>query len=181
MEAILIGYFPKRIERPEGWCPELSHVKAIYSASECISSGPDDWVKHCVHNAMCLFDDEDTGLSVVPRNRVSQFTLFAYKMLPCLFHEGEQVAFEFPRLRVDPIPRDYAMVGYDAVSRSGGDGFECAPLSCNAMAEKYNVNKYCLVDDVDDAIQMALAFSTGQCEPGPYCVVEVWKKGTPDL
>ena len=42
------------------------------------------------------------------------------------------------------------------------------------MAEEYPVNRYCLVDDPDTALAMARDFATGNCEPGPYCVVEVW-------
>ena len=33
----------------------------------------------------------------------------------------------------------------------------------------------CLVDDLDTAIPMARDFATGNCKPGPYCVVEVWR------
>ena len=56
----------------------------------------------------------------------------------------------------------------------GSPSFFCSPLSCNGMAEEYPVNRYCLVDDPDTALAMARDFATGNCEPGPYCVVEVW-------
>ena len=38
------------------------------------------------------------------------------------------------------------------------------------------MNRYCLVDDLDTAIPMARDFAAGNCEPGPYCVVEVWRR-----
>ena len=44
------------------------------------------------------------------------------------------------------------------------------------MAEEYPVNRYCLVDDLDTAVPMACHFATGNCEPGAYCVVEVWRR-----
>ncbi len=55
--------------------------------------------------------------------------------------------------------------------------FHCSPLSCNYMAAEYAANRYCLVDDLDTAIPMARDFAAGNCEPGEYCVVEVWRRG----
>ena len=43
------------------------------------------------------------------------------------------------------------------------------------MAEQYPVNRHYLVHDLDTAIPMAPRFATGNSEPGPYCVVEVWR------
>jgi hypothetical protein len=41
------------------------------------------------------------------------------------------------------------------------------------------VNRFCLVDTERDAVEMARAFSVSQPEPGPYCVVEVWRELSP--
>ena len=38
------------------------------------------------------------------------------------------------------------------------------------------LNRYCLVDDLDTAEPMARHFATDNCEPGAYCVVEVWRR-----
>ncbi len=59
----------------------------------------------------------------------------------------------------------------------GSPSFFCSPLSCNGMAAEYPVNRSCLVDDLETAVTMARDFATGNCEPGPYCVVEVWTWG----
>ena len=59
----------------------------------------------------------------------------------------------------------------------GSPSFFCSPLSCNGMAAAYPVNRSCLVDDLETAVTMARDFATGNCEPGPYCVVEVWTWG----
>jgi len=72
---------------------------------------------------------------------------------------------------------EYRMIGCDAVSRSTGFNFECSPLSCNTLAADFPVNKYCLADTLPDEIEMALAFSKEQAEPGPYFVIEAWVKG----
>jgi hypothetical protein len=64
------------------------------------------------------------------------------------------------------------------VSRSCGSSFECSPLSCNGAAERVEVNEYCLVDDPAEAFRLAALFSRLEegYEPGPYFVVEVWRR-----
>ena len=52
----------------------------------------------------------------------------------------------------------------------------CSSLSCNGMAAEYAVNRYCLIDDVATTIPIACWLGTGNCEPGAYCVVEVWRR-----
>ena len=75
-----------------------------------------------------------------------------------------------------------------ATARSELPAFDCKRVaygrdkerdaqSCNYMAEEYPVNRFCLVDDLDTALAMVHDFATGNCEPGPYCVVEVWMQG----
>lgn len=179
MELQLVGYFAKRIRRPPGWLVGLPLVEQIASVSECISPGPDGWIDAWKHNEMWLFDDEHTTIELVPPDDRPQYSLFAYKMLPMVILDGAHHALSIPRLHVEPLADDYVLLGYDAVSRSAGTAFECSPLSCNLRATDFPVNKYCLVDSLPDAIQMAAAFSRGQAEPGPYVVVEVWAKGAP--
>ena len=129
---------------------------------------------------MWLYDDETTAMSVVPPEFLQEFTLFAYKMFPFLIDHGEQKNFQIPELHITPLSQDYTRIGYDAVSWSGGTGFDCSPLSCNLRAPDYKVNRYCLVDTLDEAIAMAKDFSNGGSEPGPYFVLEVWRKNSPN-
>ena len=175
MELVLIGYFPKKVAaRPESL--RVPRVEEICSVSECISPGPKGWVEKWLHNEMWLFDTEALALQVVPDDARSDFTLFAYKMLPALFDKGTGAEFRIPRIAVEPLPQDYAMLGYDAVSRSSGNKFECSPLSCNGMAQAVATNRHCLLGALDAALSAAKSFSLGACEPGPYCVIEVWRK-----
>jgi hypothetical protein len=37
------------------------------------------------------------------------------------------------------------------------------------------VNRYCLVDDLAAAYDLAVLFGVRQPEPGPYVIVEVWR------
>ncbi len=56
-------------------------------------------------------------------------------------------------------------------------GFECSPLSCNGMAGEIPVNRYCLLDNVEQALRVAARFDEEQPEPGDYFVVEVSARG----
>ena len=112
---------------------------------------------------------------------------YAYRLLPTLFHEsGGETGHPLPELTAVPIPDGFVRLGYDAIVRDVGktDGglnvppsFGCSPLCCNGMAEEYPVNRYLPGRRIwIPAIAMARDFATGNCEPGPYCVVEVWRQ-----
>jgi hypothetical protein len=199
-ETILIGYLPKRIVDLTGDvdAPRYPGVDEICSVSECISKSPPDWVDCWLHNTdTWLFDSPGAVWWVVPEVERERYRLYAYRLLPTLFHEsGKETGLTLPEIKAVPIPASFIRIGYDAVvhlteylrqaRRLIGEtedepdsplSFGCSPLSCNYMAEEYPVNRYCLVDDPDTALAMARDFASGNCEPGPYCVVEVWAQG----
>jgi hypothetical protein len=178
MEPVLIGYFPKHVAT----CPdtlEAAGVKEVCSVSECISPGPDGWIDRWLHNETWAFDDEQAAWAVVPGGSSdAAFRMFAYRLFPVQFDGGEQRPFAIPPLAVRALPDGYRRLGYDVVSRSCGSTFECSPLSCNYAANKVKVNEHCLVDDRDEAFRLAALFSRPEegYEPGPYFVVEVWRR-----
>ena len=199
-ETILIGYLPKRIVDLTGdvHAPRYPGVDEICSVSECFSKSPPDWVDCWLHNTdTWLFDGPGPAWWVVPEVERERHRLYAYRLLPTLFHEsGKETGLTLPEIKAVPIPASFIRIGYDAVvhlteylrqaRRLIGEtedepdsplSFGCSPLSCNYMAEEYPVNRYCLVDDPDTALAMARDFASGNCEPGPYCVVEVWAQG----
>ncbi len=186
-ETVLIGYLPKRIVDGTGkaYAPQFPGVEEICSVSECFSKSPPEWEQCWLHNTdTWLFDGPGAAWWVVPERERERYRLYAYRLLLALFHEsGKETEHPLPELKVAPIPRHFTRIGYDAVERYVGDAhkggpappaFFCSPLSCNLMAEEYPANRYCLVDHLDTALAMARDFATGNCEPGPYCVVEVW-------
>ncbi len=191
-ETVLIGYLPKQFTEAEGnmYAAEYAGVEEICSVSECFAKSPPGWVDKWLHNTETwLFDTPEAAWSVVPAEEEERYRLYAYRLLPTLFHEsGEETVHPLPpKLPAVPIPDGFSCLGYDAVVRdpggrdSGGwpmvPSFFCSPLSCNGMAEESPVNRYCLVDGLDTAIPMARDFATGNyCEPGSYCVVEVWRR-----
>ena len=189
-ETVLIGYLPKQVTAATGdmHAPAYAGVEEICSVSECFAKSPPDWVDNWVHNTdTWLFDTPEAAWSVVPASDGERYRLYAYRLLPTLFHEsGEETEHPLPELTAVPIPDGFSRLGYDAVVRDPGgrdDGgwpmvpsFGHSPLSCNYMSAEYPVNRYCLVDDLDTAVPMARHFATGNCEPGAYCVVEVWRR-----
>jgi hypothetical protein len=121
-----------------------------------------------------------------PEDSSWQWDLYAYRVFPVRFDNGMQNPFEFPPLTVQPLPDDYESLGFDAVSRQMGNVFEHSSLWCNGYWNQVAVNKYCLLDDVQEAFRLGRMFSIGEFtpeggyvgngEPGPYFVAEVWRK-----
>jgi hypothetical protein len=178
MEPTLIGYFPKQVvPRPDRLA--AGRVKEVCSVSEHVSPGPPNWIDRWAHNEMCAFDDEQAAWGVVPGGPANAaYQMFAYRQFPVVFDHGERRPLAIPPLAVQPLPNAYRRLGYDVVSRCGGYSFECSPLSCNYAAETTRVNEHCLVDDPAEAFRLAARFSREEgAEPGPYYVVEVWRRG----
>ena len=188
-EPVLIGYLPKRLTAATGAgrAPQYPGVDEICCVTDCCGSEPPaGWIDHWRHNLdTWLFDTPEAARSVVPAAGRERYRLYAYRLLPILFHDsGHRSEHPLPRqLTAVPIPKQFRRIGYDAVQRHLGTtdagvtiapAFGCSPLSCNGMAEEYPVNRYCLIDDLETAVAMAGDFAAGTCEPGPYCVIEIW-------
>ena len=180
-ESVLIGYFPKKIALRTDWFKN-STVEDIYSVCECISKGPDDWIDKWKHNiTWWLFDTPEAGLEVLGANDVG-FTMLAYKLFPVQFDGGALQPLEIVSTARGEL-NNFEFLGYDIVSRSAEIAevrFEHSPLSCNNGCEKIPVNKHCLIDDFKTAWKIAESISAesknGSWEPGPYCLVEVYRK-----
>ena len=188
-ELQLHGFFPKLIREPtEIYGADELALEEICCVTECGGyEALEGWIDHWKHNTNTwLFDSPEAAWSVVPSSQRGRYQIYAYRLLPTLFHEaGGETGHSLPELTAVPIPNDFVRLGYDAVVRNVGKtegdlnfppSFGCSPLCCNGMSEEYPVNRYCLVDDLDTAISMARDFATGNCEPGAYCVVEVWRQ-----
>ena len=171
----VVGYFPKRTASPHGWC--APGVAEICSVSNCLSEPPAGWIDHWKHNELGFFNTTSDARYIV-RSQPEPFVLFAYRLLPRVFIKGNGEAYEIPALAVQSIPPSFISIGFDAVSKSTSDFFECSPLSCNHMAAQIaGVNRYCLMNTVDEAVELAERFSIEDPEPGPYYVIEVLREG----
>jgi hypothetical protein len=203
MEPILVGYFPKRRpDPPKGLpFPTAPNVTDLASTAHYLSDGPANWTDQWRHNEMWFFDSEALARKVAaeaieihiepdPRRdppwrvKLSReigcaYDFYAYKVFPCCFVDGRREAFAPPSLNCEPLPADYERLGYDAVNRTCCPHFECAPLCCNGMAQEIPVNRFCLIDEPERALQVARDFSVRKPEPGTYFVLEVWRKVSP--
>jgi hypothetical protein len=169
------GYFAKRIvPRPKEI--HAPGVREICSVSNCISDGAEGWLESWRHNELGWFNTIDDALGVVPSEMVGRYRLFAYRVAPQIHRGGTRLGASLPHdVHPEPIPPDFVVRGFDAVSRShdGVVGFECSPLSCNYLAAELEVNEFCLFSSLSAALAGADAFSKEQPEPGDYYVVQV--------
>lgn len=85
-----------------------------------------------------------------------------------------------------PGLKKYVAIGYDlaggpSLSVHGEPvydvlGFGCSPLSCNGRAAEFNVNRYCLIDNLEKAIRAGEHFGRTEPEPGPYYLYQVFRR-----
>lgn len=175
MSPILIGYFAKRTVRRPDWL-QAAGVDEVCSVSTCISEAPEGWIDRWRHNEFWLYDTPELADGVIPDGERAVFDRYAYGLWPQVFDFEVVRAFEIPRLSVRPLSEAYERLGWDVVTRSSGTSFECSPLSCNYRALHTPVNRYCLLEDVATACAFAHNCRGIGCEPGPYYVVEVWRR-----
>ena len=171
MSFFFAGYFPKKIAVKDDWL-KAPAVTEIWSVSECISKGPENWIQYWRHNDLWLFDMVELAESVVDPNEGSTFTTVGYKIWHVGFDLGKERSTTIPIIETAVLDPTFESLGFDAVVR-GGDSFYCSPLSCNGAAATHPTNEKCLFATADAAIVGAKEFSAGNWEPGTYWVVEV--------
>jgi hypothetical protein len=174
IELQLAGYFPKTTAVPPGWMAS-DRVEEMCSVSQCINSGPDGWIDKWLHNELGFFNTRSDAVAVTMGDAGS-FEIFAYRLLPLRFNEGKAEAVTIPQLQVESLPPNFVTLGFDAVSKSVSSFFECSPLSCNNMAAELPVNRFCLLETLEEAVALAERCSSGEGEPGPYYVLEVLRE-----
>lgn len=188
MIPTLIGYFPRRIARHDtGTAPgvaspfPLPNVEEICSVSGCISKRPSRWTENLTPNPFWGFAGPASAWDAVfPEDRPG-LELLAYRLYPVRFVDGRQEPLELPQLEAESLPDGCIRLGWDAVEIAGDVRhyhFGCSPLSCNFQAGQPGmtpVNRHCLAASEPVGFELARVFSISKPEPGPYCVVEVWR------
>ena len=185
MDPRLIGYECKRTAKQEvfaSWL-KVANVEEIGSVSGCISEPPKGEIDWTRINAMWLYSSPEDALAQVPVMDRNEYDVYAYKLSSIRFDEAREVGFLFPMNRAEPLDATFEKLGYDAVcGESSGPGqgnlIECSPLSCNGMARERSVNRHCLVDTLEQAVELARECSREEtrCEKGVYSVFEVWRR-----
>jgi hypothetical protein len=171
---VLIGYFAKKTVVGPEWL-KAAGIREVCSASNCISEAPSRWIDAWKHNAHWLYDTPELAASVIAEDE-GAFEMYAFKQYPVRIDAGEISDESVSEPNVALLTGDFQFVGYDAVARSCGNAFECSPLSCNQAAESLSANSRCLFDTLEEAVEGAKEFSQGPWEPGPYYVVEVYRR-----
>jgi hypothetical protein len=183
----LVGYIAKRRATRAAWaspwpdypdagfpCPPP--VEEICSVSNCIARGTNNPASN---DPLGLYPDAGRAWAIVRAEARADFALYAYRMWPVQFEGGQEEAIDlWWEPAVQPMPETFVRLGWDAVVGGNGHSFGCSPLSCNSGADIVRcpeLNCYCLVGDERAAMGLARSFSVTQPEPGPYCVVEVWR------
>ena len=178
IEPTLIGYFARPTMKKADW-PNSNRVEEIASASTCMSGCDWDWINEWRHNDLWVFDSPDLAMGVVPEDKRASCDLYAYRMFPIRYVEGRAEEFIIPPVEPIPLDASFEMLGFDIVSRYCGNCFECSPLSCNGLAEVVPTNRYCLLERLEDALCLAPTWEADgktRPEPGPYYIVEIWRR-----
>jgi ankyrin repeat protein len=185
-EPIWLGYrlLPRRASLPE-WTDniEASQIAEIcsYGHASCIGE----------ENAAACYPTEEAAAEWFMVEKDGQpAETYAYRAFPLLFETSgaprpiapaDLLGEDAPAVQPPELGR-FERLGYDvtecALSRWSWTG--CSPLSpyCNGMAFGMSalVNRYCLVDDLGAAYDFAVIYGVTQPEPGPYLIVEVWRR-----
>ena len=179
-DPILIGFFPKKTARPDAWFGKTS-VEEVCSVSNCISCGPDNWMDLWKHNMTWrLFDTEAAAWEIAGQDRRA-YDMYAYRLFPVVF-DGSEVSPVAAEATAAGDLSEYDFLGYDPVSREeGASEFGHSPLSCNKGFDQYQVNRFCLLDDLNAAWRITAEIARDarekhSWEPGPYYLCEVHRK-----
>ena len=173
MDFVLAGYFPKDVELRPDWLAD-PRVEQICSVSKCISKGPKGWIDLWLHNDLGWYDSPEIARRAIPKDGRG-FQVLAYWILPVVVQRATRKPLQLPELSVSPMPATFELLGFDVVSKSASDFFECSPLSCCNLASEFPVNRYCLLETRDAAEAAAEQFAREEPEPGPYYIFQVWR------
>lgn len=168
---LLIGYFPHRTDLPAG-LSFSTNVDELCSVSHCLNPAPENWVEYWCHNDLGFFNTRQDALSILPLDATG-FSLFAYRLLPVRYLKDQAQPIEIAAQSAEPLPPSFVSLGFDVVNKTFSAFFECSPLSCNGMADEMGVNRFCLLETLDEAIAFAERCAREEPEPGPFYVVEV--------
>ena len=185
---VFLGFRAKQPWVPQpGWYEGgAKNVELVCSVADCLAEPPPGWIERWDFNRAGCYSTEAEALATVPEGSREDFVLFAYWVLPVTVTKdgrevpvsaGELFSPDLPPLPASETVAGYVSIGFDvAAPTESVTGFEHSPLSCNLMAQEIAVNRYCLIERLEDALVVARRFNAEQPEPGEYIVVQVAMK-----
>ena len=172
LNPVFLGYLPRNTAKRSDWL-QNDKVAEICSASTCISTRLEGTITTKL-NQWGLYDSEDF-------QGISDLDIFAFNLLPVRFDRLRQIPMELSARKQDLL--DYTFLGFDIVTLSESSQIACSPLSCNGGAEFFEANQFCLIDRFEDAWRVCATIASesalNRWEPGPYFLVEVFRKFKP--
>lgn len=193
--ALFLGYAVKQL-LPAPISFGDDRITHLASVSECISKRPPDWVQRWDFNDAGLYNTSADALAAAHSQLntptlIPPWHLFAYSFYPIRFDLfGGAVPIDAGSIFGDavtcPLEPAFAFIGYDIVQRGSEPhpgksdnnqafgGFNCSPLSCNALSIAHPINSFCLLDHWDDATNAAREIALAQPEPGCYYIFGVY-------
>jgi len=173
-----LGYIAKRIIPCPDWL-DVPNIESIYSVANCISEDFADYIDFWRHNGFWLFDHPKIIAEICGENLIDMTGL------RFLYLESELLQYD-PDLKKwieyapeSSFPTNVAkltgtkMLGYDVATVFCGNVPEHSPLSCNHVASVVPVNRYCLIDKLDDARDHVEGGVFANSEPGYLRIIAV--------
>jgi len=183
------GYLLKCIVPPPAWLDtKLNHIEDVCSVSECVNKNVIDLQQSWLYNSFGMANDPETLNSLVVQGGLNlvESTLFyytAYELeLPSdgwVFDRSQwrprtplQSSITADNVKPPPYEDTISLIGYDVVAIVYG--LDHSPLSCNSVAERFPVNKHCLLDSFEEAFAaISNGVFEGGCEEGMYTIFSV--------
>ncbi len=174
---IPVGYMAKRVyEKPDRF--QASHVKDVYSVSNCNCEDFADYIQYWKHNGYWFFDSPEIIKMVATENaiRLEGTSLFYYEAYEMEFNGERWNAWlpesSFPTNVVQPPTKQLA--GFDVVNFTARTSPECSGLSCSSLATTLRTNSHCLFDSFEQAQTNLNNGAFNESEPGPYRIFAVY-------
>jgi hypothetical protein len=183
-QGIFLGYLARKPWKPEpSWDPEgKTGVIEACSVSDCMCERPPDWVQRWDYNRATCHDTVEAARDAIPLADREAYAVFAYWLIPPADARASDVAYAalditLPPLPESPGPADFELLGHDVVGLAPFlPPFGHSPLTCNLTAREVPVNRWCLIDELERARDLAARWSAADgdgVEPGTYYVVRV--------
>jgi len=173
-----LGYIAKRIIPRPDWL-NVPHVESIYSVANCMSEDFADYIDFWRHNGHWLFDRPSIIIEICEESSIEMSGLtFLYLESELVQFDAEQKkwkAYEPDSSFTTDVTKaiDARLLGYDVTTNYYCPTPEHSPLSCNHIASVVPVNKYCLIDNLDDARKHIQRGAFANSEPGHLRVIAV--------
>src|SRR5688572_17279980 len=153
-----VGYMLKQVVPRPDWL-KANAVESIFSVSGCISEPFADYINYWKHNGYWFFNSPADIEQLCRTHNIdsSGNILFYYEVFEKEFDEESSEWLPFKPEASFPThvqeSSNARLIGYDVTTFSAGTSPECSPLSCNSMATELTVNRHCLFETFDEAVQ----------------------------